>query len=150
MKTTLESGAWIEHTPIQDLKGAHRRKIDRVGRPRVAAGAIDDSGHIDAGALVAGVDIMAFMAARHDALWALLITGWSYDLPLPSLEEAADGLAVSGAESYDEIPLDDYDEIEKILAPFGEKLARRPDPKNSTTSASNGSSPARAGGSRRG
>jgi hypothetical protein len=41
-------------------------------------------------------------------------------------------------------PLDDENAIEEILAPYLVKL-RRPDPKETTTSSSNGRSKARAG-----
>jgi hypothetical protein len=146
LRTTLESGAWIEHTPIQELKGIHRRKLERAGKPRVSSAAIDDSGQVNVGALMAGVDFGAFAAVKRDALWALLIERWSYDFPVPQLEETDDGLVAVG-DGFDEIPLDDYDEIESLFEPFAKKLNRRPNPKAraaATTTASNGSSRASA------
>jgi hypothetical protein len=146
MRTTLESGAWIEHVPIGDLKGKHKRALDRAGKPAAIGDAITDEGKVDVRTLVSGMDISSWMAAKQDALWAVLIEAWSYDLPVPEL----DGDAIVGADSLGELPLDDYEEIERLFEPYAEKLARRPDPKTSTTSSSNGSSPARAGGSRTG
>lgn len=146
MRTTLTSGAWIEHVPVQDLKSGHSRKLAAHTKLSVPPGALSDDGKVDMDALMAGVDMFKFSAAKQDALWALLISKWSYDLPVPDLVEDE----IENAGSLDELPLDDYEEIGQVLAPHAEKLARRPDPKGATTSASNGSSPARARGSRTG
>ncbi len=133
--------------PVQDLKGKHKRLLDRTTKMPLPPGVLGDDGKVDMDALLGGVDMFAFSAAKQDALWALLIITWSYDeLPVPQVRDGD----VIGAESFGEIPLDDYEEIERLLTPHAEKLARRPDPKSSTTSASNGSSPARAHGSRTG
>ena len=147
MRTDLSSGAWIEYVPVQDLKGKHKRLLDRTTKMSLPAGAISDDGSVDVGALMGGLDMFAFSAAKQDALWALLIITWSYDeLPVPQVRDGE----VMGAESFDELPLDDYEEITALFAPHAEKLARRPDPKSLITSGSNGSSPARARGSRTG
>lgn len=149
MRTTLESGAWIEHVPVQELKGKHKRALDRAGKPPVSPDALDGEGQVDVRALLSGMDISSWMAARQDALWAVLIERWSYDLPVPEL----DGDAIVNADSLGELPLADYEEIEQLFEPYAAKLARRPDPKAQTagtTTSSNGSSPARASGSRRG
>lgn len=146
MRTTLTSGAWIEHVPIQDLKGGHKRKLDRHTKLVIPPGAVSEDGQVDMDAIMGGTDMIGFGAAKQDALWALLIDKWSYDLPVPELTSGG----IENAGSFDELPLGDYEEAEALFGPFAEKLARRPDPKSSTTSASNGSSPARAGGSRTG
>jgi hypothetical protein len=52
--------------------------------------------------------------------------------------------------SYGEIGLDDFAEIEEILAPYMAKIQRRPDPKETTTASSNGTSRAKARSSHRG
>jgi hypothetical protein len=143
MRTTLESGAWVEHTPIQDLVSGHRRKLSRAGKSHLHGSVLDAEGNVNVGAMLAGTDISSWLAAKQDALWALLITGWSYDLPVPEL----DSEGVSGGESFDAIPLADYDEIEALFEPFAAKLNRQPDPKAqaaATTTASNGSSRASA------
>jgi hypothetical protein len=80
----------------------------------------------------------------------MVVEGWSYDLPVPELGD--DG-QVTGLDSFGELPLDDFDELERLLAPFEEKLARKPDPKApaaATTSSSNGSSRAKAAASPKG
>ena len=146
MRTTLESGAWVEHTPIQELKGVHRRKLERAGKPPVSSAAIDDNGHVNVGALMAGMDFGAIGAIKRDALWALLIERWSYDFAVPQLEETDDGLVAVG-DGFDRLPLDDYDDIEALFEPYSKKLNRRPNPKArgaATTTASNGPSRASA------
>jgi hypothetical protein len=148
MRTTLESGAWIDHVPIQDIKGKHIRDYARSGQLRVGSDAVDDDGSVSVRTVVERADFGERQEIRHDALWAILITAWSYDFPPPVFDRGA-GRAL-GAEVLDEIPGDDYGEIERLLAPFAKKLAARPDPKGATTSASNGSSRAKAGSSRPG
>jgi hypothetical protein len=143
VRTDLESGAWIEHVPVQDLRYGHKRALDRAVRYNVPAGAVDDEFNVDVAGLLAGFDISGMRASREEALFALLITAWSYELPVPELDKAS-GI-VTGAEAIDELPIDDAEEIGRILAPHAEKLGRRPDPKGSTTSSSNGSSRANAG-----
>jgi hypothetical protein len=134
MRTTLTSGAWVEHTPIQELRGKHKRNLDRVGKPRPVFGA---GGEYDQAATMSGMDVMGWQAARRDAVWAMVITGWSYELAVPEL---GDGGQVADVDSFGELPLEDFEELEALLKPFEEKLARRPDPKGAITSGSNGSS----------
>lgn len=144
MRTTLESGAWIDHVPIQDLRFGHKRKLDRHTKLTVPSGAVGEDGAVDMDAIMGAVDMVEFSAAKQDALWALVIEKWSFDLPVPELA----GGEVENAESFDELPLDDAEEIEALFAPFAAKLAKRPNPKGATTSASNGSSRAKGNGSR--
>ena len=146
MRADLPSGATIDYVPVQELKGKHKRLLDRHTKLAVPAGVLDEDGKVDRDAIMAGINMFAFIADKQDALWALLIDKWSYDLPVPDLVSGE----IENADSFGEIPLEDYEEIERLLAPHAEKLARRPDPKGTTTSASNGSSPARAHGSRTG
>lgn len=149
MRTTLESGAWVEHTPIQDLKGAHSRVLDKAAKMQIAREAVDDDGNVDVPTLIAALDVADFSEKKHDALWALLISAWSFDFPLPQIDKAS-GI-VTGADVLGEIPIDDYREIDILFEPYSKKLNRKADPKGSTTSASNGSSrPSGAHGSRRG
>lgn len=148
MRTTLESGAWVEHLPVQDLRYGHKRALERAGKLALGPGVVDEDGQVDMAAVVAGLDVKGLSAARQDALWAMVITGWSYDLPVPQLDKASG--TVTGAEAFDDLPLGDAEEIEMLLQPFAEKLGRRPDPKSSITSGSNGSPRAAANGSRRG
>jgi len=148
LRTTLESGAWIEHVPVQDLKGKHIRDYARVAKMRMTRNDVDDEGEVDVGGLVERMDLAEMDEARHDALWAMLITAWSYEFPVPVFDRGSG--TVAGAGVLEEISAEDYAQIDEILDPHAKKLRRRPNPKSSTTSASNGSSPARASGSRRG
>jgi hypothetical protein len=141
VRTTFESGGWVEHTPIQDLKGGHKRALTRAGKARLDV-RLDDDGQVDLQQALAGLDMMGYAASTQDALWALLIDKWSYDLPVPVLDRASG--TVEGADAFDELPLADFEAVERLFEPFARKLSRRPDPKGTTTSASNGSSPASA------
>jgi hypothetical protein len=148
MRTTLESGAWVEHVPIQDLKGRHIRDYARAGKSHIDGSAVDDEGTIDVRAIVTSTDIAEQQETKHDALWAICITGWSFDgLQVPKFDRG-EGKAI-GAEVLDEIPAADYAQIDELLEPFAAKLSAKPRPKVTTTSASNGSSPAKASASRR-
>ena len=148
MRSDLPSGAWIEHVPVQDLKGKHIRAMQRVAKMRMSRDDVDEDGEVDVGGLVERMDLADMDEARHDALWALLITSWSFPFPVPQLERASG--VVTGAEVLDEISAEDYAAIDEVLDPHAKKIRRRPSPKKATTSGSSASSRARAGGSRRG
>lgn len=148
VRTTLESGAWIEHVPIQDLKGKHIRDYARAGKSHIDGSAVDDEGTIDVRAIVTGTDIGEQQQVKHDALWAIVITGWSYPLEVPKYDRGQ-GQAL-GAEVLEEIPADDYAQIDELLEPFAKKLAGRPNQNGATTPSSSASSKAKASGSHRG
>ena len=137
MRSDLASGAWIEHLPVQDLKAKH---IDIMSTVVRVTAPVSAEGGIDMAAAAARQRARAETALR-DARWAVLVTGWSYDLPVPQWD--GDALEVRDAESVGEIPAGDYGDIEDILAPHTLVLLRRPDPKGTTTSSSNGLSRAR-------
>ena len=140
MRTTLASGAWVEHLPVQELKGKHKRILDRVGKPTPV---FTPDGGFDQAATISGLDVLGWQAARRDAIWAMVITAWSWDLPVPALGDAGQ---VDGG-SFEELPLEDFEELEELLAPYEAKLQRKPDPKAraaGTISGSNGSSRAAA------
>lgn len=147
VRTTLESGAWVEHIPLQGIKGKHIRDYARAGKSGISEDAVDDDGQVDVRALVTGVDLGEVQESKHDALWAIVITGWSYEFPVPKFERGSGETA--GAEVLEEIPGDDYQEIDLLLQPFAKKLTARVSPKGAITSSSNGSSKARANASRR-
>lgn len=141
MRRDLESGAWIEITPLQDLKGKDRDRFEKAVRHGLP---LDDDGELDKAAGIASrLDLRDL---RRDAALACLISGWSFTtdagspLPVPGLDDIG---AITNAASVGEYPLADEDEIEQILAPYLAKL-RRPDPKGTTTSSSNGRSKAKA------
>jgi len=142
VKTELASGAWVEHRPIQDLRAKDK---DAVSLSVKMAIPVTEDGEIDRsqGLLFSG----AMQLAARNAVIARVITGWSYDVPVPYFEAAE----VHNAESIDEIPIDDFNEIEQLLEPYLAKLRQRPDPKKGITSGSSGSSRASAAhGSRTG
>jgi len=151
VRTTLDSGAWVEHRPIGDLKRKDKQLLSRLTTGKLMGAGLDltafagaDEKTIGAAMMQSGgVNIMGFAAEQEDAILALLITGWSYDLPVPSIAVNEDGTPVIVHDgSLGELPLDDANEIEQVFAPYKAKLSRKPDPKGSTTSSSNGSSPA--------
>lgn len=133
MRTPLASGAWIEHRPIQDLKAKDK---DAVSMSVKMAIPINEDGEVDRskGLVMSG----AMQIAARNAVIARVITGWSYEWPVPYFEAAE----VHNAESIDEIPIDDFEQIEELIAPYLAKLRHQPDPKGSITSASNGRSKA--------
>lgn len=142
MKTIFESGAWVEHRPIQDLKAKDKDAVSlsvKMVIPLTEDGELDRS----QGMAFSG----AMQLAARNAVLARVVTAWSYDWPVPHYEAGE----VHGAELIDEIPIDDFNELEELLAPYLAKLRQKPDPKGATTSASNGSSRASAAhNSRRG
>jgi hypothetical protein len=152
MRTDLASGAWIEYRPIDGLKRKHKTTLAKMtsakltqGVPAEQIAAMIDGDSTDTRALVASMagsmDFAKFSEGQQEAIWAMVITGWSYGLPVPEIVVNEDGTpTVANIASFDELPLDDSDEIEKLLAPYQAKLTRRPDPKGTTTSSSNGSS----------
>lgn len=134
MRTELESGAWVEHRPIQDLKAKDK---DAVSLSVKMAIPITEDGEVDRsqGLVMSG----AMQLAARNAVIARVVTGWSYEAPVPYFEAAE----VHNAESIDEIPIDDFNEIEELIAPYLAKLRQKPNPKATgaaTTTASNGSS----------
>lgn len=148
MRTDLESGAWVEHRPLQDLKGKDKDALTRVLRYSLPPGI--DLEHPDLTALVSGVNVGDYMLRQRDATWAQVITAWPFTgddgqaLPIPYVNSEGE---IADRASFGEIPLGDFEEIERLFAPYLAKLQRRPDPKGSpsgTTSSSNGSSRARA------
>jgi hypothetical protein len=137
----LESGAWIEITPLHDLKGKDRDRFDKVMRFGLP---VTEGGDFDAIRAVA--ERLDTREVRRNAAMACFISAWSFTgpggepLPVPGLDELG---RIAHPEVIGDYPLDDEDEIGQILAPYLVKL-RRPDPKETTTSSSNGRSRARA------
>jgi hypothetical protein len=141
MRHDLTSGAWVEMRPLQDLKAKDKFAVGAAVRMLIP---FNDEGEPD---LKGGMTLGGSMQTRSlNAVLARVVTAWSYELPKPVFEYEQ----ITSEDSIDELPLDDFNEIEDLLAPYLAKLRKRPDPKGATTSSSNGSSPARASGSRRG
>ena len=130
MRTTLESGAEIEHRPIQDLVAKDK---DAVSLSVKMAIPITEEGDIDRskGLLMSG----SMQLAARNAVIARVITKWPYG-PVPHFEAGE----VHGAELIDEIPIDDFNEIEELIAPYLAKLRQRANPKATTSTKSSTSS----------
>lgn len=140
MRHDLPSGAWLEIKPVQDLKGKDADRYRRAVRmmlPRTTEGDLD----VKLGVAL-GIDTRE---VKRDAAIACFVTAWSYlgddDAPLP-VPELADS-AVTSRESVGDYPLDDARAIDDIIRPYLTKLDP-PDPKETTTSSSNGRSKAKA------
>jgi hypothetical protein len=135
MRTELASGAWVEHRSIDDLKMKDHDAVSRavkMAMPMTAEGEIDLSGGVSLGG--------DLQINRRNAAIARIVTAWSYDFPVPVIENKE----IRGEESIGEIPIDDGLELAQLLEPYMAKLGRRPDPKGTTTSSSNGLSRASA------
>ena len=78
-----------------------------IGKPEVA---LTPSGEPDVASMLGGMDIMTWVADQKDAIWALAITGWSYELPVPVL----DGGQVTGAEAFARVRALDPDPAESL------------------------------------
>jgi hypothetical protein len=148
MRTELESGGWVEHLPVQDVKGKHVRAYRRAAAMQIDGRAVDDDGDVDVRALVTGMDLGESAERKGDAVIALFVTAWSFGVPVPQIEMSA-GI-VTGADVLDELDADDLIAVERLLAGHEKKMAARPNPKKGTTSSSSGSSGARASASRKG
>lgn len=137
MRTELESGAWVDHAPAQELKAKDKDAVDRCVRLALE---MSDEGRLG---LAGGqtLDAADIQITARDAVWARIITDWSFDVPVP---EIGPDYRIAHQESIGELGIDDFNDIEQLLAPMAAKLRRRPDPKGGTTSSSNGSSRASA------
>jgi len=153
MRYTLTSGNWIEILPIQALKAKHRDRTDGAVKLYIK---LDDKGDPDLSAMPLS---MSLQTIRRDALLAQLVSAWSFTL----VEYDPEGNVVEGTEaslpvpywdgdkqeiaceaSFGEIGIDDFTEIEAILAPYLAKIQRRPDPKGTTTAGSSDTLPVKA------
>jgi hypothetical protein len=139
MRHELSSGAWVDLRPAADLKVRDREVYEAPlydfevtlgpdGRPDFTDRKFS----------------MKVPRAQRKALLCRLITGWSYDLPVPSW---AGG--IENEDSFSELPIGDADELDALLAPYLAVIQHKPDPKggrSATTTASNGSSTTTAKG----
>lgn len=138
MRHTFGTGEWVEVIPLTDLRIKHKKRLYAATNAIVP---MTVEGDFDPKAVVERHGSWQAYSALRDstqlaALIALVVTAWSWDVPVPQI---ADG-ALIHAESADEVPL----EMEDLLSPYLTRLTRDPDPKEVTSFASNGSSPAKA------
>ena len=143
MRTELDGGGWVDHRPHDDLKGKDKKALTIFLRRRLP---VSGDGQLDPRGLDPG-QREELEGVLREAAWARVIDGWSFGLPVPQWE---DNEPVN-LDSFGELPLAAYNQVEALLAPAYAALIRQPDPKGLPTeisSSSNGRSRARATGSR--
>ena len=140
MRHDLPSGAWIDLKDPASLKGKDQDRYERAVRlmlPRQPDGELDV-----ARGVAEGIDGRQL---KRDAVLHCFTTAWSFTgddgqpLPVPAI----DGQFLTGQDSIGDYPLDDAQAIGELVRPYLARLDR-PDPKEVTTSASNGRSRATA------
>lgn len=139
MRHNFESGGWVELIPIQQLKLKHKTRYVNASNSLVR---LDAEGDVDRAAVAAEPGgwrgyVQMLERVREAALIATTVTAWSYGVPLP---EITPEWLVLNVDSAGEADLD----LQDVLEPYRLKLLREPDPKGTTTSASNGRSKAKA------
>lgn len=142
MRHTFGTGEWVDLIPLADLRIKHKKRLLAVSNsivPMNGEGDVDTAAILERHGSWQAYEAL-FASTRFAALTALTVTAWSWDVPVPQITDGA----LVHAESIDEAGL----ELEDLLAPYLTRLTRAPDPKEVTTSSSNGSSPAKARASR--
>jgi hypothetical protein len=159
VRHTFESGQWIDVLPIQGLKAKHKDAAEAAIKLYVS---FDKDGNPDLSQMPISMSIAK--AQRH-VIMAICIAAWSFtawqldtdgdqipgtETALPVPEWHADGAqgTILYEDSFGELEIDDANDLEAFFAPYMEKLKRRPDPKGTITSSSNGTSRAKAKNSR--
>lgn len=144
---TDEEGAeqWVDLLPLPELRIKHRDKLAEASAFGVP---MNDEGEVDRAAIAKGPGGAApfwnrYQRRRRDITVALVVTAWSWPVPVPELTPDGDLL---NAESVGETS----PELAEIIEPYLDKLSREPDPKAGTTSTSSapssGPAPARRKG----
>jgi len=144
VRHTFGTGEWVELIPLADLRIKHKRKFLAVTNAIVP---LDAEGSYDPAAVISQYGgwqayEALYSSTRLAALAALVVAAWCWDVPVPQITDGA----LVNAESVDEAGL----ELEDLLAPYLTRITRAPDPKEVTSSSSNGASPAKAAASRKG
>lgn len=162
MRHTLSDGVtWIDVLPLAAIKAKHKDAVDAAIKLYVA---FDDKGQPD----LSNMPItMSIAKAQRNVLMAVCILRWSVTTvdmnedgePIEGTERAlevpvwhADGAQgfIEHEDSFGELDIDIFNELEDYFAPYMEKVRRRPDPKGTTTASSNATSKAKESHSRKG
>jgi len=140
MHVDLKSGHSIEITPVAGLKAKHRDAYE--GAPKIYM-KFNEKGEPDMSDMPLS---MSLAKLQRNALLATLISAWTFRvddedvnsplLPVPKWT----GVDIENDESFGEIGLEDFDQIEDILKPYLAKVVRKPDPKETITAVSTGAS----------
>jgi len=132
----------VELIPLADLRIKHKKKLFEITNsivPMTTAGEFDTAAVLkEHGSWQAYNELHSNV--QFAALVGIVVTAWSWDMPIPAVINGA----LVNAGSIDEVPL----ELEDLLAPYLTRLTRDPDPKEVTSSSSNGVPPGRAKASR--
>ncbi len=151
MQHTLESGETIDLRPVKGPNGLKAKDKDAYEAAIKLYVEFDDKGMPD----MSGIPFsMSLTKLQRNALLARLLLGWSLKdddgnpLPLPAWNGEQD--SIDNEASLGEIDIDSWNEIEEILEPYIAKVARKPDPKGTTTASSNGTSREKVARSRKG
>lgn len=150
MRHTLTSGEWIDVLPISGLKAKHKDAVEAAIKMYVS---IDENGKPEMKDMPF---TMSIPKAQRNVLMAMCISAWSFTiedgaaLPVPQWHADGDMGLIENEDSFGEIGIDDFNEIEEWFEPYLAKTRRRPDPKGTTTANSSGTSPGRASVSRKG
>jgi hypothetical protein len=131
MKAEFTSGAWVELRGPQELTARDKARFsDATYMPYISsnAGAVHQFS-------------LGNIHRQQDSVIAFLITAWSYDWILPSEDQSVndDGRLVF-EQSLQNLPIDDYNELEEVIAPHLEKLRGGPKATVVTTGSSKASS----------
>jgi hypothetical protein len=134
MHQDLASGHSIDIVPLSGLKAKHRDAFE--GAPKLyikfAEDGTPDLSNMPISMTIGKVQKYGLMAA--------LISDWSFTdeaeikLPVPRWT----GDEIENVDSFGEIPIDDMNELDDLLAPYLDKVRRKPDPKGTTTGGSTG------------
>jgi hypothetical protein len=148
LRHELASGQWVDLRPIQSLRQRDKDVYDGAIKLFIE---FDAQGNPDMSGLPLS---MTLQKVRRNALFARVLLGWSFTsedgqlLPVPHW--VSDDEGIMHEDSIGDLPIDDGDEIWDLLAPYIAKCERRPDPKETTTAVSNGTSKGKAATSRKG
>lgn len=141
MRHDFPSGAWAELRPLSELRGKDKRIIDAA---RFTGYVRDDDGDPDIPATTATLGAAGrtelYLGNVRAATAALVITSWSFGIPVPVIDPQAK--TVTGGQALDEeLGLDDLNELESVLLPYSLALQRQPDPKAPAAATTTSSAP---------
>jgi hypothetical protein len=143
MRVTFESGNWVEMRSPAELMSGDRSAMHAATEIPVSSKQLNAASKGDNSILGDITFSMGMVEDQQYAVLSRLISAWSYDFPIPRLDETTTPTGKPAFEdSLRQIPIDDWDEIDAAVAPHMAKL--RKGPKGKATSSSNGSSRGRA------
>ena len=87
MKHTFRTGEWVELIPLSDLRIKHKKRLYAVANSIVP---LDAEGNFDNAAVLSRYGSWKgyeaeFSSVRFAALAALVVSAWSWDVPVPQI-----------------------------------------------------------------